>query len=74
MSHLNTIGMWLAYGGEGVITYFVVELKKGFEDEGNKELANMLVQYYGIEGYRVIIIPVLKPEEAIAVIGLTPPT
>lgn len=73
MSHVNTVGMWLAYGGEGVITYLVVELEKGFEDEGNKEIANILVKYYDIEGYKAQIIPVLKPEEALSMIGMAPP-
>jgi hypothetical protein len=73
MPHVNMVGMWLSYGGEGITNYMVVEMEKGYEDEGIKALGDKLVPYYDIEGYKVNIIPVLKPDEALTMIGLTPP-
>jgi len=54
--------------------YLVVELEKGYEDEGIKSLGNKLAKYYDVEGYKINIIPVLKPEDALTTVGITPPS
>lgn len=74
MSHVNTLGIWVSYGGDGIATYSVVELEKGYEDEGIKSLGNKLAKYYDVEGYKINIIPVLKPEDALTTVGITPPS
>jgi hypothetical protein len=73
LTYVNRLGMWLCYGGEGIKTWFVYETTKGHEDEGLKELTNYYTAFYKIEGYKVEITPVLKPEEALPLIGLAPP-
>ena len=74
MSHVKSIGMWVSYGGDGIATYSVLELEKGHEDEAMKELVSYFVQYYDIEGYQVDVIPVAKPEDALSILGITPPS
>jgi hypothetical protein len=74
MAHVNTVGMWISYGGDGITNYSIVELEKGYEEEASKALVNYFVQYYDIDGYKVNIIPVLKPEDALEMIGITPPS
>ncbi len=74
MSHVNTLGIWVSYGGDGIATYSVVELEKGYEDEAMKALISYFVQFYNIEGFKVDIIPVAKPEDALSILGITPPS
>ncbi|MDW7729783.1 MAG: hypothetical protein SCJ94_07220 [Bacillota bacterium] len=73
MTYVNRVGMWLCYGGDGVKTWFVYEVTKGHEEEGLKELTNYYTAYFSIEGYKVDITPVLKPEDALPLIGLSSP-
>jgi len=73
MRHVNRIGMWISYGGDGITNYSVLELEEGHEDEASKELVSYFIPFYAIEGYRVNIFPVLKPEDALPLIGMTPP-
>ena len=72
LNYVNRLGMWVCYGGEGIKAWFVYETTKGHEEEGLKELTNYYTAYMNIEGYKVDIHPVLKPEEALSLIGLTP--
>ena len=74
LNYVNRVGMWLCYGGEGIRTWSVYELTKGHEDEGIKELVNYYTAYYKIEGYKVEIHSVLKPEDALPLIGIAPPS
>jgi hypothetical protein len=67
-THINRIGMWMAYGGDGMKTWFVCEIDKE-HDEGFKELGSRYTSYFNVEGYKVSIIPIIKPEEAIALLG-----
>jgi hypothetical protein len=67
-THINRIGMWMAYGGDGMKTWFVCEIDKE-HDEGLKELGSRYTSYFNVEGYKVSIIPIIKPEEAIALLG-----
>jgi hypothetical protein len=73
-TYFNRVGMWLCYGGDGIKAWFVYELTKGHEEAGLKELTNYYTAYFGVEGYKVEMTPVLKPEEALALIGMTPPS
>ena len=74
LTYVNRVGMWMGYGGEGVKAWFVYETTKGHEEEGFVELTNYYTAYFNIEGYKVDIAPVLKPEDALPLIGLTPPS
>jgi len=65
MSHANNIGSWICYGGEGMNFWMVYELEKEHEEEGLKELAKTEVHFHDIEGYKVNIQTVMKPEDAI---------
>lgn len=73
LTYVNRLGMWVCYGGEGIKAWFVYEITKGHEEEGFKELTNYYTVYFNIEGYKVDLLPVLKPEEALQLIGLSPP-
>jgi len=73
MSHVNRIGMWISYGGDGITNYSVLELEEGHEDEATKALLSYFIPFYDIEGFKVEILPVLKPEDALPLIGITPP-
>ena len=72
--HVNNIGMWIAYGGDGITNYWVAELEKGHEDEAVKAIVGYFVQYYDIEGFKIDMFPVAKPEDALPILGMTPPT
>lgn len=72
-THLKRLGMWMSYGSDGIKSWFVYEAEKGHEEEGLKALTSYYTAYFDIKGYKVAITPVLKPEEALALIGLTPP-
>jgi hypothetical protein len=73
LTYVNRIGMWVCYGGEGIKAWFVYEITKGHEEEGFKELTNYYTAYLNVEGFKVDILPVLKPEDALPLIGLAPP-
>jgi len=74
MKHVTLVGMWVSYGGDGITTWSVNEMEKGYEDEGVKELTAYFVPFLGIEGYKINVVPVAKPEDALTLIGLTPPS
>jgi len=74
MNHVNLVGMWVSYAGEGITAWAVHEMEKGHEDEGLKELTAYFVPFLSIDGYKVNILPVAKPEDALALIGITPPS
>jgi len=67
-THINRIGMWMSYGGDGIKTWYVCEIDKEHE-EGFKELVNRYTPYFNVGGYKVNIQPVMKPEDAIALLG-----
>jgi hypothetical protein len=73
LTYVNRLGMWVCYGGEGIKAWFVYEITKGHEEEGFKELTNYYTAYLNVEGFKVDILPVLKPEDALPLIGLAPP-
>ncbi len=73
ITHSNLIGTWLGYGGKGLEFWSVYELEKGYEEEGRMELIESEVQLYDIEGYKVDIVNVIKPEDALTLMGMTPP-
>jgi len=66
MSHANNIGSWTCYGGEGINYWYVYELEKGHEQDGFMELNKYEAYFHGIEGYKVNIQFVMKPEDAVA--------
>lgn len=68
LSYANRLGTWTGYGGEGVNVWSIYELEKGHEEEGSNELFKLLVNFYHIEGFKVNIQTVLKPEDAILLI------
>lgn len=73
LNYVTRVGMWMCYGGDGVKSWFVYESKKGHEEEGLKELTGYFPAYFEIEGFKVEIFPVLKPFDALPLIGITPP-
>ena len=68
MSYVNNIGMWGCLGGEGMNYWQVFELEKGHEEEGFMELAKSEVHFHDIEGYKVNIQTVMKPEDVMSLI------
>ncbi len=64
MSHANSIGSWTCLGGEGMNFWMVYELEKGHEEEGFMELAKRETNFFDIEGLKLSILNVLKPEDA----------
>lgn len=71
--HVDIVGMWISYGGDGITNYSVVEMEKGHEEEASRALSQFFVKFYDIEGYKLNMIPVVKPENALAVLGMAPP-
>jgi hypothetical protein len=71
--YVNRVGMWMCYGDDGIKTWAVYEVEKGHEEEGLKTIVNNYIPFFGVEGYKIKIEPVMKPEEALELIGLTPP-
>jgi hypothetical protein len=71
--YVNRVGMWMCYGDDGIKTWAVFEVEKGHEEEGLKTIINNYIPFFGVEGYKTKIEPVMKPEEALELIGLTPP-
>lgn len=71
--HVNRVGMWLAPGGKGVKSWTIYEVENGHEDEGYKEIGSRHSEYFHIEGFEMNIEPVLKPEDALSLIGMAPP-
>ena len=66
MSHVKNIGSWTCLGGEGINYWYVYELEKGHEEEGFMELNKYEAHFHEIEGYKVKIQTVMKPEDAVA--------
>jgi hypothetical protein len=73
LSHVNRVDMWISYGGDGVKTWEIHETEKGYDEEGYLELSNYLAKYRDVEGFKIDILPVLKPEDALSLIGMAPP-
>jgi len=71
--YLNEIGIWINFGGDGIKSVAIHEVEKGHEDEAYKALTEYFTQFYNIEGFKVNIETVLKPEDALPLIGITPP-
>jgi len=74
LSHVKRVDMWISYGGDGIKTWEIHETEKGYDKEGYLELANYLAKYRDIEGFKIDILPVLKPEDALPLVGITPPS
>lgn len=71
--YVNRVGMWLAPGGKGVKSWTIYEVENGQEVEGYKEIASRHSEYFHIEGFELNIEAVLKPEDALSLIGMDPP-
>ena len=74
LTRSNLIGTWLGYGGEGIEFWSIYELEKGHEEEGRMELVEAEVLFYDIEGYKVDIINVMSPEDALTLVGMSLPS
>jgi len=74
LSHVKRVDMWISYGGDGAKTWEIHETEKGYDEEGYLELSNYLAKYRDVEGFKIDILPVLKPEDALSLIGITPPS
>jgi len=74
MSYAKSQGMWLAYGGEGANFWMIFELEKGHEKDALRELVKFEFNFYNIEGYKVIFQTVMKPEDAMVLMGMAPPS
>ncbi len=67
------IGIWLNFGGDGIKSFAIHEVEKGHEDQAFKALTDFFIPFLKIEGFKVNIEPVLTPEDALPLIGITPP-
>lgn len=68
--HVKRLGLYLTPGGDGMKAYVLYEIEKGHIDEGFKEVTKRHVPYFGIEGWRYTIEPLLSVEEALPLVGL----
>ena len=68
---INRVGLWLNAGEDGVKSWSVYEVEKGRENEGYKEIISRHSPYFSIEGFKLKIEAVLKPEDALPLIGIT---
>jgi len=73
LPYVNRVGMWMCYGDDGIKTWAVYEVEKGHEEEGLKAITNIYILFFDVEGYKTKFEYVIKPEEALQLIGLTPP-
>ena len=71
--YVNRLAIYTRYGGKGIQVYSPVEIEKGREDEGLKELVKWYVPFFDIEGFEVKIEFVLIAEESLPLIGLEMP-
>ena len=68
--YINRLAIYTRYGDKGIQAYSPVEIEKGREDEGLKELVKWYTQYFDIEGFEVRMEIELAVEEALPLIGL----
>jgi hypothetical protein len=68
--YINELGPYVRYGGKGIKAYWLVEIEKGHEDEGIKEIAKRLTIYFDVEGYEIDSEVVVTAEEAVPLLGL----
>lgn len=61
---------YLRYGGPGVKEFIVYDIDDDHYAEGIAEIANYYVDYFGIEGVRVKVDPIMPIQQALAMIGL----
>ncbi len=68
--YINEIGLYVRYGGKGIKSYYLVEIEKGHEDEGIKEISKRMTVYFEVEGYEIDSEVVMAAEDAVALLGL----
>jgi len=68
--YVNRLAIYTRYGDKGIQAYSPVEIEKGREDDGIRELVKWYTQFFDIEGVEVRIELVLPVEEAMPLIGL----
>ena len=72
-SYMKHVSVFAAVDETGVKGYTILEVDKGKEFEGLKELHGRMVTFYDIVGFRYKVEPILTVEEALPLVGLVPP-
>jgi len=68
--YLKRIGTYVVPTAEGVKAYMLHDVKDGREGEAYKYLVDTFATYRVVEGYSVVIEPLLVVEEALSMLGL----
>ena len=68
--YYKRIGPYVVMTVEGIKAYMLYDVEEGREGEAYKYLADLYVSYRVVEGYSVVIEPVLTAEEALPMLGL----
>ena len=68
--YYKRIGPFVILTAEGVKSYLLYDVEDGREGEAYKYLADTYVTYRVVEGYSVVIEPLLTAEDALAMLGL----
>ena len=63
-------GPFVILTAEGVKSYFLYDVEDGHEGEAYKYLTDIYLTYRVVEGYSVVIEPLLTAEDALAMLGL----
>ena len=68
--YYKRIGPFVILTAEGVKSYMLYDVKDGREGEAYRYLVDTYAIYRAVEGYSVVIEPLLTAEEALAILGL----
>jgi len=69
--YMRMTAFYVEYGGKGINAYTPVEIDKGHEEDGIRELTKWYTNFFDIEGYEVVSRVVYTAEEALPLIGMS---
>ena len=68
--YYKRMGPYVGLTAEGVKAFMLYDVEEGREGEAYKYLADIYATYRVVEGYSVVIEPLLAVDEALSILGL----